>query len=106
MSGHRVRLCGADELSVGEARAFAVDGREICLARCASGFFAIDDVCPHEDYSLAEGELDPEACELECWAHGSVFSLATGEPLNLPATRPVATYAVERDGEDVVVVIP
>lgn len=104
--GRRVRLCRAEELAVGQARSFPVDGREICLAHCEGGFRAVDDLCTHEDYSLAEGELDPETCEIECWAHGSVFSLENGDPQNLPATRPVAVYRVEVEGGDVVVVLP
>lgn len=105
MTGSRYRLCRADELALGQPRRFEVDGREICVARCASGIRAVDDVCSHEDYSLSEGDVDPESCEIECWAHGSVFSLLTGEPQNLPATRPVAVYPVEVEEGDVVVIV-
>ncbi|MCU1490609.1 MAG: Rieske (2Fe-2S) protein [Acidimicrobiaceae bacterium] len=91
---------------MGEARAFTVEGRDICLAHCEEGFRAVDDVCSHEDYSLAEGQVDPETCEIECWAHGSLFSLIDGTPQNLPATRPVAVYPVEVEGDDVMVVLP
>ena len=102
----RVRVCALEELKVGAALGVVVEGREICLARCADGVRAIADLCSHEDYNLSDGEVDPETCEIECWAHGSVFSLVTGEPQNLPATRPVATYAVEIVGDDVHVVLP
>ena len=40
-----------------------------------------------------------EECEIECWKHGSSFSLATGEPLTLPATLPVPTYPVYIDDD-------
>ena len=40
--------------------------------------------------SLAEGFVDGET--LECWAHGSKFSLASGKPLTLPAYEPVPVY--------------
>jgi 3-phenylpropionate/trans-cinnamate dioxygenase ferredoxin subunit len=40
---------------------------------------------------------------LECWAHGSAFSLRTGKPLNLPAYEPVPVFAVTIDGDDVLV---
>ena len=33
-----------------------------------------------EDYSLSEGEVLAEECEMECWKHGSTFDLRTGEP--------------------------
>ena len=32
--------------------------------------------------------------EIECWKHGSTFSLVTGEPQTLPATQPVPVYDV------------
>jgi 3-phenylpropionate/trans-cinnamate dioxygenase ferredoxin subunit len=31
---------------------------------------------------------------LECWAHGSKFSLLTGKPITLPAYEPVPVFAV------------
>ena len=44
-----------------------------------------------------------EECEIECWKHGSAFSLETGEALTLPATQPVPTYPVRIDDGDVYV---
>ena len=43
--------------------------------------------------------------EIECWKHGSTFSLIDGKPQSLPATKPVPTYEVRVDGDDVMVVI-
>lgn len=101
------RLCGTGDLAPGEARRFLVDGRGICLVRCGDDTWrAVADTCSHEDFSLAEGEVDAEACEIECEKHGSLFSLVTGEALTFPATQSVAVYAVELDGEDVSVVLP
>ena len=106
-SGPRVlRLCAAADLASGAARRFDVDGVGICLVHCDDGFHAVEDTCSHEDYSLAEGEVDAGRAEIECWKHGSLFSLVTGEPLTLPATRPVAVYEVAVDGDDVSVVLP
>lgn len=98
-----IRLCGADELAVGEVRRVDLEGTPLCLVRCDDGYRAIADTCSHEDYSLAEGEVDAESCEIECWKHGSLFSLVTGEPLSLPATKPVAVYDVDVEAGDVVV---
>lgn len=101
-----VTLCKVDELQPGQARRFDVAGRRIALVRIGDEFHAIDDECSHEDYSLAEGEVWAEECEIECPRHGSTFDLLTGEPCSLPATRPVAVYKVEVDGESVAVVLP
>jgi 3-phenylpropionate/trans-cinnamate dioxygenase ferredoxin subunit len=52
---------------------------------------------------LSEGEIDEEDCSIECWKHGSAFSLRDGSPQSLPATQPVPVYGVHREGDDVVV---
>jgi 3-phenylpropionate/trans-cinnamate dioxygenase ferredoxin component len=97
------RLCSVDELAPGEARRFAVGADGVCLVRIGDDFYAIGDTCSHEDYSLAEGEVFTEELEIECWRHGSAFSLKTGEPNSLPATRPVPVYDVRVVGDDVIV---
>jgi 3-phenylpropionate/trans-cinnamate dioxygenase ferredoxin subunit len=101
-----VALCRTDELDPGQARRLDVAGRRIALVRIGDGFHAIDDECSHEDYSLSEGEVWADECEIECPRHGSTFDLRTGEACSLPATRPVAVYPVEVAGETVSVVLP
>ena len=62
---------------------------------------AIGDTCTHGDISLSDGFVEGDT--LECWAHGSAFSLRTGRPLNLPAYEPVPVYEVTIDGDDVLI---
>ena len=73
--------------------------------RIGDDFYAIGDRCSHADFSLAEGEVWVEEREIECWKHGSTFSLVDGEPQSLPATRPVPVYDVIVEGDDVMVKI-
>ena len=75
----------------------------VCLVRVGDDFYAISDRCSHADYSLAEGDVDAEERSIECWKHGSAFSLRDGSPQSLPATQPVPVYEVHREGDDVVV---
>ena len=71
--------------------------------RCGDEVFAIGDICSHANVSLSEGEVMCDEHEIECWKHGSTFSLTTGEPQSLPATQPVPVYEVSvRDGDVVV----
>ena len=104
--GERVRLCGREELASGEARRFDLPGHRIALIRIDDEFYAIGDRCSHANYSLSEGEVYAEDREIECWKHGSTFSLVTGEAISLPATRPVPTYEVDLEGDEVMVVLP
>ena len=99
----RVVLCRRDDLASGEARRFDVGGDRVALVRIGDDFYAIGDRCSHEDYSLAEGEVWADECELECPRHGSTFDLRTGEACSLPATKPVPVYAVSVEGDDVTV---
>src|SRR5215213_8078905 len=101
--GATVRLCSAGELAPGEARRFDVGDHRIALVRIGDDFYAIGDRCSHADFSLAEGEVLADDREIECWKHGSTFSLKSGEPQSLPATKPVPVYDVMRTGDDVLV---
>jgi 3-phenylpropionate/trans-cinnamate dioxygenase ferredoxin subunit len=99
------RLCQLDELAPGTARRFDVAGHRIAVVRLGDDLYAIGDRCSHANYSLAEGEIHEGDKTIECWKHGSEFSLETGAPLTLPATKPVPTYDLRvEDGEIVVVV--
>ncbi|MFE5410222.1 non-heme iron oxygenase ferredoxin subunit [Microbacterium sp. NPDC056569] len=96
------RVCALSDLVQDEARRIEVDGVAIALVLDSNGeVHAIGDVCTHGDISLSEGFVDGES--LECWAHGSAFSLRTGKPLNLPAYEPVPVFAVTVDGDDVLI---
>jgi 3-phenylpropionate/trans-cinnamate dioxygenase ferredoxin subunit len=99
-------LCHRRDLAPGQARRFDVAGLRVALVRIGDDFLAVGDRCSHEDYSLAEGEVLPDECEIECAKHGSTFDLRTGEPCSLPATRPVPVFDVVVEGDDVSVVVP
>jgi 3-phenylpropionate/trans-cinnamate dioxygenase ferredoxin subunit len=88
-----------DELEPGTAMRVDIEGRRIALVRIDDDVYAIGDRCTHADVSLSEGEVDVAERTIECWRHGSQFSLETGAPLSLPATKPTPTYdVVVRDG--------
>lgn len=100
MTAEGVVVCRAEDIPDGEARRFEVDGQPIAVIRVGDDLRALGDTCSHDDYSLAEGEVDAYECTIECWKHGSLFDLNTGAAVTLPATRAVPTYDVEVvDGE-------
>jgi 3-phenylpropionate/trans-cinnamate dioxygenase ferredoxin subunit len=101
-----VRLCALDELIDGGARRFDVDGHRIAVVRIEDAVYAIGDRCTHQDISLSEGEVHIDECQLECWKHGSTFSLKTGRPDTLPATKAVPVFDVRIDGGDVYLQVP
>ena len=92
MAGQRVAAVA--ELVENQATRVVLNGVPIAVVKDSAGtVHAIGDTCTHGEISLSEGFVEDET--LECWAHGSQFSLVTGKPLNLPAYEPVPVFSVE-----------
>ena len=98
-----VRVCAVADVPAGEARRFPVDGREVAIVNLGEtgGVRALDAVCSHERSFLDEGDVDVAEGTIECPKHGSLFDVATGAPLGLPAIKPVSTFPVTVTGDDV-----
>jgi 3-phenylpropionate/trans-cinnamate dioxygenase ferredoxin subunit len=99
-------VCRLTDLTPGTATRVEVDGRPVAVVRIGDVVYAIGDTCSHAEVSLSQGEVYADEREIECWKHGSTFSLVTGEPQTLPATRPVPVYDVVVLDGDVVVTVP
>jgi len=96
----RQKALALSELVQDQAVRVVLDGVPIAVVLDGQGeVHAIGDTCTHGEISLSEGFVEGDT--LECWAHGSAFSLRTGAPLNLPAYEPVPVYVVEIEGDDV-----
>jgi 3-phenylpropionate/trans-cinnamate dioxygenase ferredoxin subunit len=88
-----VRICAASEIELTSAVRVVIDDQPIALVKDSAGeIFAIGDTCTHGDISLSEGFVEDDT--IECWAHGSQFSLRTGKALTLPAYEPVPVFEV------------
>lgn len=99
-----VRVCSIEEVPVGEARRFDVDGLVVAVVNLGpDGIRAIDAVCSHEHAFLDEGEVDTDIATIECPKHGSTFDLETGKARTLPAVQPVRTYDVTTDGDEILI---
>ena len=93
-----MRACSFSELEDSTPAKVVVDGLDVAVVRHGDEVFAIEDECSHAAVALSEGDVDD--CTIECWLHGSRFDLRTGKPTGLPATEPIATFALEvRDGD-------
>jgi 3-phenylpropionate/trans-cinnamate dioxygenase ferredoxin component len=96
-------VCRLDDLAPGSATKFMLGSLPVAVVRIGEDVYAIGDTCSHADVSLSEGEVFCDSKELECWKHGSSFSLETGEPQTLPATQPVPVYVARVVDGDVVI---
>ena len=97
-----VKVADCNDIKINSTKKFIVNNIPILITNLDGEFYAINDLCTHEDSSLALGCLKGEY--VHCTLHGSRFSVKTGIPIDEPATEPVETYPVEiKDGSIYVV---
>jgi 3-phenylpropionate/trans-cinnamate dioxygenase ferredoxin component len=106
VSGEVVSVCALDELGPCGVRQVIAGEHRIAVVRIDDDVYAIGDRCSHQDVSLSEGEVLCEDKQLECWKHGSAFSLEDGTPHALPATKPVPVYEARVVDGQIEVVLP
>ncbi len=97
----QLRIASFADLAPSSAVRVMVEGHPLAVVRIEDDVYVIDDTCTHADVSLSEGTVWDDECEIECWKHGTTFSLVTGQPQSLPATKPVRIYTVTRQGDDI-----
>lgn len=91
-------IAKSDELEEGKGRPYEMDGHRIALVRHEGKVYALDDICPHADASIAFGPVE-NGC-IACPWHYAEFSLESGEVLSGPSPRGIRTYRVrEENGE-------
>jgi nitrite reductase/ring-hydroxylating ferredoxin subunit len=89
------------DLSPGEVMYVEVGNDPVALINLDGDYFALNDMCSHQDASLSDGEVVGD--EIECPMHGGAFEIRTGLPANFPVVVPVETYAVKTEGDAVLV---
>ena len=94
-----VTVAKVGEIAVGGRKIVRLDDRPVAIFHLSDGYYAMDDVCTHDDGPVAEGALEGDV--IECPRHGARFDVRTGAVLSLPATAPIATYAVRVEGGEI-----
>jgi len=93
-----VGVARQDELGNGERLYVQIDERAIVVFNIAGQYFAIADVCSHDEGPLGDGEI--EGMEIICPRHGARFDIRSGQVLSLPAIVDIPAYPVRvQDGE-------
>jgi len=87
-----ISVCLEEELPPGERLFLEIDDKSIVLFNLAGDYYAIADICTHDDGPLGEGEV--EGHQIICPRHGARFDIRTGEVLALPAIQDVPAYPV------------
>jgi 3-phenylpropionate/trans-cinnamate dioxygenase ferredoxin subunit len=99
-----VTVARTDDLAEGELLGASFDDAQVLLANVAGEYLAVGNVCTHAGCLLSEGLLEGDA--VECFCHGSVFDLRTGEVLQSPAEEPLLVYEIRVEGDEVQVARP
>jgi nitrite reductase/ring-hydroxylating ferredoxin subunit len=89
------------DLGPGEIMYVEVGNDPVVLINLEGEFYALNDLCTHQDASLSDGEVVGD--EIECPMHGGAFEIKTGLPANFPVVVPVETYDVKTEGDTVFV---
>ncbi len=95
----KVKLCKASDVAPGQM--LSVDAPEappLAVFNVDGRFFATSNVCTHNVAILTDGYFKGET--VECPLHGGCFNVTTGEATAFPCEKPLKTYAVVCDGDD------
>ena len=69
-----------------------IEGLPIVIFNIAGQFFAIGDVCSHDNGPLGDGMIDGNL--VVCPRHGAEFDIRTGKAVTLPAVVDIPAYPV------------
>ena len=92
-----IQVASVDELPNGERLFLEINDEYLVVFNIGGQYFAILDLCTHDDGPLGEGDL--EGHQVICPRHGARFDVRTGKALSLPAIVDIPAYPVRvRDG--------
>lgn len=99
-----VKVARTSDVLTGSRYWVEFEEETVVLFNVNGTYYAIADLCTHDDGPLEDGNL--EGYEVECPRHGARFDIRNGAALCLPATTPVPTFQVKVIGEDIFVESP
>ena len=94
-----VTVAKASDIGPGERQIFDVEGWWISVFNVGGQYYAIEDVCTHDDGPVAEGEL--YGYEIECPRHGARFDIRTGAVTRMPAVIPVNWFPTRVENDEI-----
>ena len=86
------RVASQEEIPNGDRLFLEIGGRPIVLFNIAGQFYAIGDVCSHDEGPVGDGELS--GLVVKCPRHGATFDVRSGKALTLPAVQDIPAYPV------------
>jgi len=99
-----VPVATVSDLPEGERLFVEIDDLELVVFNIAGVYFAIGDVCSHDDGPVGEGDIDDY--EVICPRHGARFDIRSGKVNSLPAVVDIPAYPARVIGDQIEVGIP
>ncbi len=99
-----IPIGSVEEIKAGGRLFVEIDEQTIVVLNIAGKYYAIADVCSHDDGPVGEGNL--EGFEIICPRHGARFDVRTGKVLALPAFVDIPAYPVRVVGDQIEIGIP
>ena len=89
------KVANAADVPAGGVLQVSVGGELIAVYRLDDTFYAISDVCTHQEAFLSEGFIEGDT--VECPLHQALFHIPTGKVLREPALLDLKTYPVRQE---------
>ncbi len=110
-----VKAAKTGDFQDGTKRKVTIEGQEIMLAMVGGSYYAVVNKCPHMGGNLCAGKLEGNI--ITCPRHGSRFDITDGNVVRwlkgsgiltaigkvLKSPRPLKTYKVKVEGEDILI---
>lgn len=95
---------GPADLPNGERMFVEIENRPIVIFNIAGQYYAIGDVCSHDDGPVGDGEI--EDFDVVCPRHGATFDIRSGKVTGMPAVVDIPAYPVRIVGDNLEIGIP
>jgi 3-phenylpropionate/trans-cinnamate dioxygenase ferredoxin subunit len=88
----RVSVAKTSDIPPGERGFVEAGGNYLVVFNVGGAYYAVEDVCTHDDGPLGDGPL--LGYEIECPRHGARFDIRTGKVTRMPAVTPIQWFPV------------
>jgi 3-phenylpropionate/trans-cinnamate dioxygenase ferredoxin subunit len=89
---HFYQIIRTEEFRNGERLFVEISNQAIVLFNIAGSFFAIADICSHDNGPLGDGEIEDH--QIICPRHGARFDVRDGSVVSLPAVKAISAYPI------------
>ena len=96
-----IKVAAVSDVPEGGTLAVEADKELVCLYNLGGRIYATDDICTHEEASLADGFIEGDC--IECPLHQARFHIPTGEVRAPPADTDLRVFPVNVEGGDILV---